>query len=125
MQMESLRRYRLFLIVMVYIIMASIGVRFGFDQEISKEREIINSLFLGLFLTQICIVDGRIAGKPLSIFSYWLVLIFFGIAVPVCIIRAHGFKGVAIVLAHYLGFMLVLISFAFITWWFLFDLFSP
>ena len=122
MQIESLRRYRVFLIVLVYVIMALTGIRFGIVQDITRERQFFNSLILGLVLTQICIVDSKIVGKPLSKFSYWLVFIFYGIAVPVCVIRAHGFKGVGIVIAHYLGFMLISIIFAVITYLFLYGI---
>ncbi|MBN2182787.1 MAG: hypothetical protein JW715_12825 [Sedimentisphaerales bacterium] len=107
MQIQEQKRYRLFLIVLVYIVVASIGIRVGVFQYISRERGFFNSFILALFLTQICILDGRIMGKPLSIFSYWLVFILFGIAVPVCIVRAHGLRGVGIVIAHFLGFILV------------------
>ncbi len=109
MQSKSQKRYRLFLIVMVYIVITSIGIRTGVFQYISRERGIFNSLILALFLTQICIVDGRIMGKPVSIFSRWVVFMLYGIAVPVFIIRAHGLKGVIIVIAHYVALMLVYI----------------
>jgi len=109
MQMENQKRYRTFLIVLVYIIVALIGIRLGIFQEMSRGREIFHLLILALIITKICIIDSRITGKPLSIFSYWLIFILCGIAVPICIVRAHGFKGVVIIIAHYLGLMLVFI----------------
>ena len=125
MQLKSLKRYRLFLIVLVYIVMASIGIRFGVFQYISRERGFFNSLILALFLTQICIVDGRIMGKPVSIFSRWLVFMLYGIAVPVFIIRAYGFRGVIIVIAHYIGLMVILFIAELITNYFLYGVFFP
>ena len=107
MQIESQRKYRRFLIVLVYLIMAMMGIRFGIYQDISRGRQIIYSIALGLVLTQICIVDSRIVGRPLSIFSYWLIFIFYGVAVPVCIIRARGLSGIGILVAHFVGLMLV------------------
>ena len=125
MQLKSQKRYRLFLIVLVYIVMASIGIRTGVFQYISRERGLFNSLILALFLTQICIVDGRIMGKPVSIFSRWIVFMLYGIAVPVFIIRAHGLKGVFIVIAHYIGLILILTIAELITNYFLYGTFFP
>jgi hypothetical protein len=125
MQLKSQKRYHLFLIVLVYIVMASIGIRTGVFQYISRERGFFNSLILALFLTQICIVDGRIMGKPVSIFSRWLVFMLYGIAVPIYIIRAHGFRGVFIVIAHYIGLMLILTIAELMTNYFLYGTLFP
>ena len=107
MKIESQRRYRTFLIVLVYLIITIMGIRLGFYQYISRGRELVYSLALALVLTQICIVDSRIVGKPLPIFSYWLVFIFFGIAVPIYIIWIRGKAGLVIVAAHLIGLILV------------------
>jgi len=107
MKIESQRRYRTYLIVLVYLIMAIMGIRLGFYQYISRGWELVYSLALAPILTEICIVDSRIVGKPLSIFSYWLVFMFYGYAVPICIIRARGKFGLVIVAAHLIGLILV------------------
>ena len=113
-QIQSQKRYRAFLIVLVYVIMALIGIRYGVHPEV-RSYDFINAIVLALVFPQLCIVDSRIAGKPLSIFSYWLIFIFYGIAVPICVIRAHGTKGLLIIVAHLFGLLLVLTVSAFIT----------
>ena len=115
MKIESQKRYRTYLIVLVYFIISMMGIRLGFYQYISKGIDLLYSLALALILTEICIVDSRIVGKPLSIFSYWLIFIFYGYAIPICIIRAHGKFGVVIVAAHLIGLMLVQTMFSFLT----------
>ena len=107
MKIESQRRYRTYLIVLVYLIAIIMGIRNGCCDYISKGTDFIYSLALALILTEICIVDSRIVGKPLSIFSYWLVFMFFGYAVPICVIRARGKSGIVIIIAHYIGLILV------------------
>ena len=107
MKIESQRRYRTYLIVLAYLILAMKGIRFGYYQYISKEIEFFYSLVLALILTEICIVDCKIVGKPLSIFSYWLVFMLYGYAVPICIIRARGKFGIVIVAVHLIGLILV------------------
>lgn len=114
MQIESQKRYRMFLIMLVYIFMALIGIRYGIHPKV-RSFDFINAIVLALLLTQLCIVDSKIVGKPLSIFSYWVVFIFYGIAVPICIIRAHGSKGLLIIVAHLFGLLLVLVMSSFIT----------
>ena len=107
-QVERQRSYRRFLLVLVYLFYAMIGIRLGVSsQGMPREREFFYSLALALILTEICIVDGRIVGRPLSIFSYWLVFMLYGIAVPICFVRARGIRGLGIVAAHFVGVMLV------------------
>ncbi len=106
MNIESQKRYRTYLIVLVYLIIAMKGIRLGYYNYISTGIGYIYSLALALILTEICIVDSRIVGKPLSIFSYWLVFMLYGYAVPICIIRARGKFGFVIVAAHFFGLIL-------------------
>jgi len=116
MLVKEQKRYRTFLIVLVYLIMVMIGIRLGISSGVmSRDRGIFYSFALALVLTQICIVDSRIIGKPLSILSYWLIFIFYGIAVPICIIRARGLSGLGILIAHFVGMMLVYIASYFVT----------
>ena len=95
--------------MLAYFILLMMGVANGvFISGMPQEREILYSLALALVLTQVCIVDRRIVGKPLLISSYWLVLILYSIAVPICIVRARGLRGMAYVAAHFVGMILVL-----------------
>jgi hypothetical protein len=114
MQIKSQKKYRMFLILLLYVVVALIGIRYGVHPEV-RAYDFINAIVLALVFTQLCIVDSRIAGKPLSIFSYWLVFIFYGIAVPICVVRAHGTKGLLIIIAHLFGLLVVLVMFSFIT----------
>ena len=115
MKIESQRKYRTYLIVLVYLIMAMMGIRLGYYQHIPKQIGFFYAIALSLILTEICIVDSRIVGKPLSIFSYWLIFWFYHVSVPICIIRARGKFGLVIVVAHFIGLMLVQTIFSFLT----------
>jgi len=110
MRIESQKRYRLFLISLLYFVCVVIGIRVGVSWFVPSERQYFHSLIFALILTHICIVDSRIARKPLSIFSYWLVFMLYHIAVPVCMIRARGIRGLGIVAGHILGLVLVYIT---------------
>jgi hypothetical protein len=104
MNIESQRRYRTFLLVLVYLILIMMGIADGTSKYgLSEERRNFHSLTFVLVLTHVCIVDCKITGKPLSIFSYWLVFMFYGIAVPVSIIRVRGLRGLAYFTAHFLS----------------------
>ena len=106
MRIESQRRYRTFLIVLAYLIISMMGIRFGIYSELGS-AEVLYSIALALVLTQICVVDGRIVGKPLPPNSYWLILMFSPFLVPLCIIRGRGMAGLGIVAAHFIGIILV------------------
>ena len=107
MKIESQRRYRTYLLVLVYFIIAMMGIRLGRFQYISKGIDFFYSIALALVLTEFCIVDSKIVGKPLSIFSYWLIFMLYGYAVPICIIRAYGKFGFVIVAVHLVGLIVV------------------
>jgi hypothetical protein len=115
MKIDGQRRYRTYLIVLVYLIIAMMGIRIGCFQYISRGINFIYSIALALILTEICIVDSKIVGKPLSIFSYWLIFWFYHISVPICIIRARGKFGFVIIAAHLIGLILVQTIFSFLT----------
>jgi hypothetical protein len=96
--------------------MVVMGIRLGASPDgMPKEREYFYSLMLALVLTHVCIVDSKIIGKPLSIFSYWIVFWLYSIAVPVCIIRKRGWSGLKIVIVHFIGLILTQILSSFIT----------
>jgi len=115
MNIKSQKRYRLFLIVLLYFVYAMIGIRMGAFGFVTSQRWVLHTLLLGLILTHLCIVDCRIVGKPLSVFNYWLVFILFGIAVPLCIIWARGVRGVLIVAIHFVGLLFVYLAAMFVT----------
>jgi hypothetical protein len=96
--------------VLAYFIVMMMGIANGaFISGMPQEREILYSFAFALVLTQVCIVDSKIVGKPLLISNYWLVFILYSIAVPICIVRARGLRGLAYVAVHFVGLELVLI----------------
>jgi len=115
MNIKSQKRYRLCLIVLLYLVWVTIGIRVGAYGDESAARTVLNTLLLALILTHICIVDRRIVGKPLLTSFYWLVFILSGIAVPVCVIRARGLRGAVIVAIHFVGILLVYLAAAIVT----------
>ena len=106
MRIESQRRYRTFLIVLAYLIISMMGIRVGIYSELGSGGALY-SIALAFVLTQVCIVDSRIVGRPLPPNSYWLILMFSPFLVPLCIIRGRGMKSIWILAAHFAGMMLV------------------
>ena len=123
MRIENQRKYRVFLIGFAYFIMAVMGIRLGISPHgMPKEMEYFYSLMLALVLTHVCIVDGKIVGKPLSIFSYWIVFWLYSIAVPVCMVRSRGWTGLKIVFIHFFGLILTQFLSSFITFLLVYDI---
>jgi hypothetical protein len=107
MNFESQRRYRTYLLVLVYLIVMMEGIASGvWTSGLPLGREILYRLALALVLTQACIVDSRIVGKPLPLTTYWLVFMLYGIAVPYCVVLARGVRGLVYVAAHFVGIVL-------------------
>ena len=105
MGIESQKKYRAFLIIILYFIIALLGLDSYFFSKQIPLHSFVMTLCLAMLLTHICIIDSKIIGKPLPFFSYVFVFVFFGIATPICIVRAHGIKkGVKIILLHLVGF---------------------
>ena len=105
MTIESLKRYRTFLIVLIYLIIALFGIRIAFPIDLGV-RKYLYAFTIGITAAYICIVDSKITRKPLPMSTYWLILIFYPVSIPVCLTRTHGIKGFGIFVLHYLGIML-------------------
>lgn len=107
MSFERLKKYRKFLVILFYFVIAVVGFDAYFNSEQIQPHNFILSFFVAALLTNLCVIDSKIVGKPLPFFSYFFVFILFYIATPICIIRAHGFKkGIKIILFHLVGLFL-------------------
>lgn len=115
MQIESQKKYRKFLIVYLYLICVIYSIGLGISYEL-ESKEFFYTLAFSLVLTQICVVDGKIVGKPLPTSTHWLIFMLYSIAVPICIVRAHGVKGLGIIAIHYIGIVLVSTAFFSVTY---------
>ncbi len=111
MQIERQRRYRTFLVVFVYLIVAMAAIRMAIGDE-AESRRLLYSVALALALTRICTLDSAILGKPLPPCSNWLIFLAQPFSVPIYIIRARGMRGLGILAVHFLGIMVVWIMFA-------------
>ena len=112
MNTEIWKKYRLFLIILVYfIVTGGMGLNIYLNSKKPQPHDVLIWFLLAFLLTHISIVDSKIEGKPLPVFSYFFVLILYPIAVPICIIRAHGIrKGIKIIILHLVGLFLVLLT---------------
>jgi len=107
MRIENLKKYRTFLIVLAYLIMLILGITVGITlEEVSNQKMFVCGFVLAFVFTHICILDRKIIGKPLPISTYWLVLILWIVAVPICIIQARGWAGFKIIVIHFVGLIL-------------------
>lgn len=106
MTIESLRKIRTFLIVLVYLVTSMFGIRFALPLYMGLRGYLYN-LVIGIIIAYICIIDSQISRKPLPTSTYWLILIFYPISIPICLIRSHRFKGILIFAIHLIGIVLI------------------
>ena len=102
-----LQRRRLYLWCL-YSLAAVAGVRAAL---LPAERSYSGALFglaLGFLLALLVMADADALGRPLPQTAGWLILFFWPLAVPGCVIALRGWRGLAIVLGH--GALLLAVS---------------
>lgn len=55
---------------------------------------------MGLLLALLLMVDAQMLGKPLPLSAGWLILFFWPLAAPGCVIALRRWRGLLIVLGH-------------------------
>ncbi len=67
-----------------------------------------------------CITDARIEGKPILHSLYWIVFFTWPVAVPICLMRSRGIRGLGLAALHAFGLIgtatLVVIAVRYLVW---------
>ncbi len=84
----------------LYGLAAIAGVRAALLPPERSYSGLLLSLATGLLLALLVSLDARIVGKPWPQSAGWLVLFFWPVAAPACIIALRRWAGLAIVLGH-------------------------
>ncbi len=106
MNIESLKRYRTFLIVYVYIIVAIYGTRAALPIDMGL-RGYLFGLVISFAVAYICIIDSHITRKSLPMPIFWFILAFFPASVLFYFTIAHGLKGLMFCAFHFIGIILI------------------
>ncbi len=84
----------------LYGLAAIDGVRAALLPAERSYSGILLGLATGLLLALLVALDARIVGKPLPQSAGWLVLFFWPVAAPACVIALRRWSGLGIVLGH-------------------------
>ena len=101
-------KLRLFYLWSLYGLAAVAGVRVAI---LPTERSLSGALWnlaVGLLLALVLRVDAEVLGKRLPQSAGWLILFFWPIAAPGCVIALRRWRGLGIVLGH--GALLLLVG---------------
>src|SRR5271157_2809879 len=84
----------------------ALAVVWGLVQFCYPIDQVLYLLFAATFaftITYWCIVDGRIAGRPILHSFYWLIFFLWPLAVPIYLIWARRLRGLGFALLHAIG----------------------
>lgn len=84
----------------LYGLAAVDGVRAALLPSGRSYSGVLLSLATGLVLAFLVFTDARILGKPLPQSAGWLILFFWPVAAPGCVIALRKWSGLWIVLGH-------------------------
>ena len=84
----------------LYGLAAIAGVRAALLPPERSYSGVLLSFAIGMVLAFLVSIDARIVGKPLPRTAGWLVLIFWPVAAPACVIAVRKWAGLGMVLGH-------------------------
>lgn len=99
---------RLYYLWSLYGLAAVAGVRAALLPDERTYSGVLWGLAMGLLLALLVRVDAQVLGKPLPESVGWLILLFWPLAAPGCVIALRGWRGLGIVIGH--GTLLLVVS---------------
>ena len=100
MERTTLVKRRLFYLWSLYGLAAVGGVRAALLPPERSYSGVLWSLAMGLLLALLVMADAQVLGKPLPQSAGWLILFFWPLAAPGCVIALRRWRGLVIVLGH-------------------------
>lgn len=79
---------------------------------------ILLALAMASAVTYLCIVDSRIVGRPIVQSVHWIMFVTWPVAAPIYLIYSRRWRGVALLLLHVIG-LVVVANVAFSLAWYL------
>jgi hypothetical protein len=76
------------------------GVRTALLPHVAQNVDLALSWATGLALALLIFADAKILGKPLPVTSGWLLLFYWPIAVPACVVSLRKWRGLLLLLLH-------------------------
>ena len=98
---ERLRHVLGFSLYCLAVVWSLIEVRY----PISGVPYLLFAAAFAVTMTYWCIVDSRVAGRPILHSFYWLIFLLWPIAVPIYLIWARGLRGLGFALLHAIGLL--------------------
>jgi hypothetical protein len=100
MKTEALVTRRRYYLGALYVLVAILGLREALLPPGRLGSDYLLALGIGLALTALVAIEARLVDKPLPLTAWWVILLFWPVAVPGCIIGLRKLAGVKLVLFH-------------------------
>jgi len=91
-QAQTIRRDRLFYIVVIYAIEVLWGINGSLG--LNGQKHALFALGFGLAATRFCALQARLHGSPLPWSSHWLIFFSFPVSVPLYYLWSNGLRRV-------------------------------
>ena len=102
------RKRLYFFIGGLYFLAVIVAVRAACKLEVGLVDLLIR-VIVPLMMARTCAADARLMGKPINLLSQWHILLAWPIALPICLVRSRGWRGVGLVALHLAAVMTILV----------------
>jgi hypothetical protein len=102
---QSLVRPCRIMIVLAYMLSAVWGIRAVFEP--AWFEQILFSILIGIMMTEFCMVDAKIRGRPLPWSLSWLIYLSWQVFVPGYLFITRGVRKIHWVLLAMIGYIAV------------------
>ena len=111
------RKRLYFFVGCLYFLAVILAVRAAFELE-SGPTDLLIRLMVPLMMARTCAVDARLMGKPIHLLRQWHILLAWPVALPICLVRSRGWRGLGLLVVHSIAVLVVIaiVLLARVTW---------
>lgn len=95
-----MKRRRFLYLISLYLLAVLAGVRATALPQRSYLSDLLLQLEAAIVITQLCVVDARLLGRPLVHAAQWVMFLSWPLAVPIYVLWSRKLRGALLLLAH-------------------------
>ena len=100
------RRIRAHMLILLFLVSILWGLHSALTWQ-SEEVRLALSLLTAFVVTQCCIADSKVVGKPILLSFQWLMFLFWGISAPLYLVWTRRLRGIGLAIGY--GLLLLIL----------------